>query len=264
MSLPIIDGVEEKQGRSFLPKRRKEVSSDSSSEEEKPPPTIGGGFAVLRGFLGSSSSEGEDEASKEEQSPLIHEAPNPPGYMRKVAWAWERRALRAEESLRDYQEGLVNRKGDGKLKKTLTVLLNEDSGIMDERNLGRGSKSTWNARAFSTMEDDEWLVIKVPQANRSHVMVDFCDGDQIDDKHWLEGPFSQSLTLRELIEYQQGSNRVRRRACTDNLLRKAHWRGPKWRGPGQEVVENLTTTSSSPSTESPSNVKNGKVRRALM
>ncbi len=58
-------------------------------------------------------------------------------------------------------------------------------------------------------------------------MCDFCDGDEVDEKEWLEGPFSQSLTVRELIEYQRGSNRERRRANTDNLLRKAHLRRPR-------------------------------------
>jgi hypothetical protein len=54
VSIPIINGMEGKQGCSFLPKRREEVSSDSSS------------------------SEGEDEASKEEESPSNYEAPKPP------------------------------------------------------------------------------------------------------------------------------------------------------------------------------------------
>jgi hypothetical protein len=71
-----------------------------------------------------------------------------------------------------------------------------------------------------------------------HVLCDFCDGDELHDKYWLEGPFSQSLTVRELLEYKRGSNRERRRACTDNLLRKAHWRGPK-----RDKVEKPTTRS---------------------
>ena len=77
------------------------------------------------------------------------------------------------------------------------------------------------------MKGDRWLVLKVPQDNRSHVMCDFCDGDELDDMQWLEGPFNQDLTVREMIEYQRGSNRARRRACVDNLLRKAHRRGPR-------------------------------------
>jgi hypothetical protein len=105
----------------------------------------------------------------------------------------------------------------------LSSLLNEDSGVLDERN----TKSEWAERAFDTMPGDKWIVLKVPQGNRGHVLCDFCDGDDLDDKKWMEGPFSQSLTLRELIEYQAGSNRERRRACTDNLLSKAHSRKSK-------------------------------------
>ena len=102
----------------------------------------------------------------------------------------------------------MERKGDAKLEDTLSSLLNEDAGVMDERN----TESAWSARAFDTMPGDKWLVLKIPQGNRSHVMCDFCDGDDPDDKKWMEGPFSQSLTLRELIEYQIGSKRERRRA----------------------------------------------------
>jgi hypothetical protein len=108
-------------------------------------------------------------------------------------------------------------------------------------------------QAFNTMDKDEWVVLKVPQANRSHVLCDFCDGDKIDDKHWLEGPFSQNLTVRELLEYQRGSDRVRRRACTDNLLRKAHWRGPR-----HKVVEKPTTRSAGSSMTSATSAKKGK------
>ncbi len=59
----------------------------------------------------------------------------------------------------------MDRTGEAKLKDTLSFLLNSDSSIIDERNLNLGSKSTWNARAFDTMEDNEWLVMKIPQGN---------------------------------------------------------------------------------------------------
>jgi hypothetical protein len=120
----------------------------------------------------------------------------------------------------------MDRTGEGKLTDTLSFLLNSDQGS-DDLKKNKESKSTWESKAFDTMKGDKWLVLKVPQDNRSHVMCDFCDGDEMDEMEWLEGPFSQSLTVRELIEYQRGSNRERRRACTDNLLRKAHWRGPR-------------------------------------
>jgi hypothetical protein len=93
------------------------------------------------------------------------------------------------------------------------------------------------------MPGDKRLVLKVPQGNRSHVLCDFCDGDDPDDKQWMEGPFSQSLTLRELIEYQIGSNREWRRACTDNLLRKAHSRkskGKSVKDPRPSIEESLS------------------------
>jgi hypothetical protein len=105
---------------------------------------------------------------------------------------------------------------------SLEFLLNSDEG--EGAQFNDGGVSTWNANAFNTMPRDKWLVLKVPQANRSHVMCDFCDGDDLNGKEWLGGPFSQSLTIRELIEYQQDSDRGRRRACADNLLRKAHVR----------------------------------------
>ncbi len=101
VSLPIINGMEHAEVKDYL----------------------GGGIAVQR-FLGLSDS-GEEKSSKEEQSP--------PSYMRKIAWAWERRALRAEESLKRYQEGMMDRTGEGKLKDTLSFLLNSDAGIIDER-----------------------------------------------------------------------------------------------------------------------------------
>jgi hypothetical protein len=199
VSLPIINGIEKAEAKDYSPKRGEGGSPESKSEEERPRPNIGGGIA-LQTFLGTSDSEGEEELSKDEQSP--------PSHIRKVAWAWERRALRAEESLKRYQEGLMDRTGEAKLKDTLSFLLNSDSGIIDERNLSQGCKSTWEERAFDTMDNDTWVVLKVPQANRSHVLCNFCDGDDIDDKHWLEGPFSQNLTVRELLEYQRGSDRV--------------------------------------------------------
>ena len=132
VSLPIINGREKEGARDYSPKRGEEGSPDSKSG-------------------------GEEELSKDEQSP--------PSYMRKVAWAWERRALRAEESLKRYQEGLMDRTGEGKLKDTLSFLLNSDSGIIDERNLSLENKSRWEERAFDTMDKDKRVVLKVPQAN---------------------------------------------------------------------------------------------------
>ena len=63
-----------------------------------------------------------------------------------------------------------------------------------------------------------------------HMCCDFCDGDEYDAKQWLEGPYSQSLTVMELIEHKRDTIRARRRgqgderARTTYLLRKAHLR----------------------------------------
>jgi hypothetical protein len=99
VSLPIINGMDKAALKDYLPKRGKDMSSDSLSNGDKPRPNIGGGIALQR-VLGLSDSEGAEDSSEEEQSR--------PSEMRKIAWAWERRALRAEESLKRYQEGAKN------------------------------------------------------------------------------------------------------------------------------------------------------------
>ena len=102
VSLPIINGMDQAALKDYLPKRGKDVSSDSSSSGDKPRSNFGGEKALQRD-LGLSDSGGDEDTSEEEQSP--------PSEMRKIAWAWERRALRAEESLKRYQEGLMDRTG---------------------------------------------------------------------------------------------------------------------------------------------------------
>jgi hypothetical protein len=125
------------------------------------------------------------------------------------AWAWERRALRAEDTLKPYQAGLMERTGEAKLEDTLSFLLNEDSGKMDEREVDPGQwerEHLIRCEAMAGRPNDSWIVIKVPQSNRTHVLCDFCDGDECDAKQWLEGPYK-----RDMI-------RARRRACSDNLF----------------------------------------------
>ncbi len=48
---------------------------------------------------------------------------------------------------------------------------------------------------------DEWLIIKVPRNQRlKYFMVDYCDGDNEDEYHWLEGPYLQKdWTIRDLL-----------------------------------------------------------------
>ncbi len=35
----------------------------------------------------------------------------------------------------------------------------------------------------------EWIVLKVPRGNSSFFLADFVDGDTLDEKEWLEGPY---------------------------------------------------------------------------
>jgi hypothetical protein len=84
VSLPTINGMEQAEANVYSPKRGEEASSESSSD----------GIA-LQSYLGLSDSEGEETSGEEVQSP--------PSSLRKIAWAWERRALRAEKSLKRYQ-----------------------------------------------------------------------------------------------------------------------------------------------------------------
>jgi hypothetical protein len=138
VSLPTMDGnsSDSSDGSDFRP-RRGDGNSKGASEkgerrpESKPDATVRGG----RNSLNRWDSESSPESEGEDLTPYRQ---------RKVACEWERIALRAEESLKRYQQGLVERKGEAKLKDTLSFLLNEDSGVMDERN----TKSEWSARAF--------------------------------------------------------------------------------------------------------------------
>ena len=118
----------------------------------------------------------------------------------------------------------MERTGEVKLEDILSFLLNDDSVKMDERKVEPGK---WGERVFDTMPNDSWIVIKCPQSNRTHMLCGFCDGNERDAKQWLEGPYGQSLTVRELIEHKQSTIRARRRACSDNLLRKTHL-GPRF------------------------------------
>jgi hypothetical protein len=57
----------------------------------------------------------------------------------------------------------------------------------------------WSAGAYNSTASDEWLVIKVPKANRTHFMCDFCDGDKLDEYEWLEGNFKRDLTVESFL-----------------------------------------------------------------
>lgn len=85
-----------------------------------------------------------------------------------------------------------------------------------QQNLGR--EHLIRCEAMAGRPNDSWIVIKVPQSNRTHVLCDFCDGDECNAKQWLEGPYSQSLTVMELIEHKRDTIRARRQACSDNLF----------------------------------------------
>jgi hypothetical protein len=56
----------------------------------------------------------------------------------------------------------------------------------------------------------EWIVLKVPRANSSFFLADFVDGDTIDEKEWLEGPFHQHTTVSTLLDIKRQGRSVRR------------------------------------------------------
>jgi hypothetical protein len=109
--------------------------------------------------------------------------------------------------------------GDSLLPRHSAADLKESKGEYDADGVRK-----WAATAFNATPDDEWLVIKVPKANRTHFMCDFCDGDELDNFEWLEGCFKQGLTVRELLEYRRGRTREKRRNITDNLHRRTQVR----------------------------------------
>lgn len=187
--------------------------------------------ASLSGCFNNLTKDGDQMSSESEE-----ESSSP--YLSRVAGMWERRALRTEESLARYQQGLMERKGEAKLSDTLSFLLNSDSGVMDERSIDNS-----NERAFDTMPDDNWLVLKIPQGNRSFAMCDFCDGDDLDEKQWLEGPFSLNLTLRDMVDYRRASTRERRRA-SDNMRNKVHLRKQKDKKGGGPIASSIVPSSS--------------------
>ena len=176
----------------------------------------------------------EDEDQTSSESEVDSSSP----YLSSVAGMWKRRALRAEESLARYQQGLMERKGEAKLSDTLSFLLNTDSGVMDER-----SVDNRNERAYDTMPRDDWLVLKIPQGNRAYAMCDFCDGDDLDDKQWLEGPFSLNLTLRELVDHGKETTREKRRS-TNNAHAKVRMRKRKEKRAGGPIAEGVGSSSS--------------------
>ena len=104
VSLPIMDcnSSDSSDESDFRPRRGDETSIGASGKGEKSPeskPDARRGRNSLNRWTSDSSSESEVEDL------------NP--YRRtQVACEWERRALRAEESLKRYQQGLVERKGE--------------------------------------------------------------------------------------------------------------------------------------------------------
>ena len=95
----------------------------------------------------------------------------------------------------------------------------DDQGLYDVEGI-----RIWSASAFNATPEDECLVIKVPKANRTHFMCDFCDGDELDKYEWLEGNFKQDLSIRELLEYRRGRTRSKRRAISDPLAQRTQER----------------------------------------
>ena len=61
-------------------------------------------------------------------------------------------------------------------------------------------------------EEDEWLIIKVPKKGKKLFFVDFCDGDDVDEFQWLEGPYQQKhLTIEDLLDRRRSQSRKSRR-----------------------------------------------------
>jgi hypothetical protein len=227
VTLPILEKDSRRSsGEShFRPKRGCGESGESSEEKGIKPK---GEKASFERFFNNQEDLDDETSLDSEGETGIPSPQRKAAEAWRAAGVWELRALRAEENLKRYKEGLCERSDGTKLDVTLSTILNTDSGVMDERNIEKESNiGDWHSRAFDTMPGDVWMVLKVPQGNRTHVMCDLCNGDEPDDKQWLEGPFSQNLTLREMLEYQKGTTKKKRRACTDNLLRKAHARRVK-------------------------------------
>ncbi len=71
--------------------------------------------------------------------------------------------------------------------------------------LTRNDKKTFD-------EDDEWIIIKVPRKGKKWFYVDYCDGDNEDEFHWLEGPYLQKyFTVEDLLDKRRNQPRTVRR-----------------------------------------------------
>ncbi len=133
----------------------------------------------------------------------------------------EQRLEATRKALQRYREYIRKMKtavrtgarGKREIKASLAALTDANSLLPEkraewfkERKLGQefDRYAGWSVGAYDSTASDEWLVIKVPKANRTHFMCDFCDGDKLDEYEWLEGNFKQDLTVRELLEYRRG------------------------------------------------------------
>ncbi len=133
VTLPILekDSRSSSGGSRFRPKRGSGESGESSGEEgRKPKGEKGATFERFFSNLEDLDDETSSDSEGEKESPSS---------LRKVAWAWEMRALRAEENLKRYKECLIERSDGMKLNVTLSTILNSDSGVVDERNIEKES-----------------------------------------------------------------------------------------------------------------------------
>ena len=98
-----------------------------------------------------------------------------------------RKALqRAREHIRKIKTAVrIGARGTRYIKASLAALTDANSLLPEkrakwfkERELGRefDHLADSSAGAYNSTASDEWLVIKVPKANRTHFMCDFCDG----------------------------------------------------------------------------------------
>ncbi len=145
VSLPILQGSGSSELKDYLPKRAADSSDDSSESEEKEP-AVRRGMNLRERLEDLVSSEGEEEKVEET-------GPPPPSALRRIAWAWERRAVQAEDELRRLKEGLMVRSGRIKLMDSLQFLLNSDEG--QGKTFKVNERSAWEENAFNTMPNDK-------------------------------------------------------------------------------------------------------------
>jgi hypothetical protein len=121
----------------------------------------------------------------------------------------------------------------------IDVRMVREGGVQNPFDLDRVVK--WSANAFNATPEDEWLVIKIPKANQTHFMCDFCDGDELDNFEWFEGAFKQSLTIKDLIDYKNLRTREERRD-SERMTQIRTFPSEPWERHSDSTVDHDTTS----------------------